>query len=504
MLDQQGQRRTRSRTLSAGLAAVAIAVLAAPAQAAARASSQEPDHAQTAPSSFILGSASALAQAVRIVPAIGSFQAAVTLGTSIAGYNNSEGQASAKNLDLGALGTDLTGPQCDGSNPQVQADQLPQPLIAESDGKDETYHQDITGSNSTAPADAGVLDVSATTAPSGAASTQGAALSIAGLVTISGATTQAAGGVVGGVARDVTAAAFIGSITLAGGAVVLGDVAESVHQRTGAGATSAGSFSVGSLTIGGLPLPVDASQLATSLAAANAALATTGVHLTVPVFAQASDGTATMSPLEIGITNSELGHELVAPLVGDAQPVRDELEGELVSANCQTGNAFSIGDLVLGAATGAGSLNLDVGGLSATSEGTYYPSPFGTFGLSGVGAETLGSGLVGTAATPATAGHPANRGTSLPTAGRAAAASAPQAAAPVAARTVSLLGTLCQTTHLYAHTSCRADWALPVGLGALGVIGGLAYGDAMRGGGRRLGRRRGLPQGRRGLAKLKL
>lgn len=485
--DPECSRRGTARRLAWPAVAVVVAAVTLPFGAV---------HAQAAPSSsaFILGEAQGVAQAVRLSPAIGSFQVAIAIGTSIAGYSDTEGKASAQNLDLGAVGTSLTGPQCDGSNPTFQQSQLPQPLVAESpDGKPQSKHQDVNGNSSTPPADAGVLDVSTTgaPAPSGTASTQGGEFGLKGLIDISGASTRTVGGVVGGNARDVTAQATVNSISLGGGLVVLGNVQEIAHQRTGAGATASGSFTLGSITINpaapaavpGLPkppvqpvsLPVTPDKIASSVAQANSALAPTGVHITLPEAQKLPDGTASVSPLSIGITNSPLGHQIVQPILG-AGGIKDQLENALISANCQAATPLTVADLFLfNPATGAGSINFLIGGVSAVSDGTQYADPFGNFGFLSASAEGLGTSS--TLGTDGTSGTDGTLGTSTDGTGSATNAS-PQVANTGA---TTLLGKLCSTTHLFKHPSCVGNDALPVGIGALAVILGLGYADAMRG-----------------------
>lgn len=493
--DQSGPgrpRRVTVRRLAWPAAALLVAGLTLPFAAV---------HAQAAPSddsSFILGEAQGLAQGLRISPAIGSnFQVAITVGTSIGGYSDTEGKASAQNLDLGAVGTSLTSPQCDGSAPTFQSSQLPQPIVAESpNGQPQTAHQDITGGSSTAPADVGVLDAASTgaPAPSGTASTQGTAFNLPGLVDVSGVRTSATGGVVGGNARDVTAAISVGAISLAGGLVQLGNVQESVHQRTGAGATTAGTFTVGSLTVAGTALPVAADQLTSSLAAANAALTPTGLYLTAPVFSTTPDGSAHMSPLAVGIANSSLGHTVVAPVVGSS--LATQLEDQLVAANCQVTTPLAIASLfLLNPASGAGALNLLVGGVDASSDGTQYADPFGDFGLLSSAPESLdtSAGNLDTSGTDGSLGASGlgNTGSTGP---------ASQAAGTTNAADSRVVGQTCSTTAVFQHPGCYGNYALPVGIGALAVVMGLGYADAMRGRREWFGRLR----GKRALDDLKL
>lgn len=72
-------------------------------------------------------------------------------------------QASSQTLDLGLIGTDLTT-QCDSTPPLLRPDQLPQPLIAESDhGKAHATKTTAGNGNSGVTAAAGRESVRGTT-----------------------------------------------------------------------------------------------------------------------------------------------------------------------------------------------------------------------------------------------------------------------------------------------------------------------------------------------------
>ena len=72
-----------------------------------------------ADSSFVPGNALGEAQAIELAPTTGRLSYAVTLATSVADYQITEGQSLSQTLDLGAIGTSLTSDWCTGGPPTV-------------------------------------------------------------------------------------------------------------------------------------------------------------------------------------------------------------------------------------------------------------------------------------------------------------------------------------------------------------------------------------------------
>src|SRR4051794_23480600 len=170
---------------------------------------------------FVPGTATATSQAMQIAPRTGGLGATVTVGTSIADYRGSLAQASSQTLDLGLIGTDLTI-QCDSSPPLMKPDQLPQPLIAESDHGNAHASKNTVGSGrSGVVAAAGRETVTATKAPQSTASFDGSRVEIPGLGAVSGLHSHSHAHLVSGKARIATATSQISTISLLGGKVKL-------------------------------------------------------------------------------------------------------------------------------------------------------------------------------------------------------------------------------------------------------------------------------------------
>jgi hypothetical protein len=435
--------------------------------------------------SFIIGTATGIAQAFALAPRTGGFAYTVTGGSSIADYRGTLAQAESQSADLGLIGTSLTAEGCDGSAPTVSPDQLPQPLIAESDKGNTSKSADQTGiSQSGVLAVGGHETVAVTTTPSSNASFDGGNLTIPGVVQATGLTTSAAAKLIPGQARTASADSAVGRLSLLGGVVVLDGLHWSADQRSGSGAYARGAFTAGDVIVNGQKQSGSADQLATVLTALNSVLAPSGLHVTLPVTKKTSSG-ITVTPLTIGIDDSTLGASIVNPVLTASQPVQEQIQNILYGISCKFGTAFTVEDIGLSAVDGTGGADLVFGGVSAASDGNSYANPFGNISLGSSSASTaLGGsaavpgitsttpgGLGGAAAPPATAGVGAVPGTSPQLAGNS--------------RTTSS----CATTSPANWPHCSDGNALVVGLLGLAAVTAIGGGDWLA-----TRRRRRLPQ----------
>ena len=432
---------------------------------------------------FIRGSATALAQAIQIAPATGGLNYAITSGIAIGGYSDEQGQAQAQTLDLGVIGTTLAAEGCDGSAAVLPKDQQPQPLIAQSMGKPVTKQKTYAGQ--VPPAAFGSEYAEATGTPSGHAKTTGMRLGVPGVLTVDGATSEATGQLIDNAARQAEATTRVGTISLADGVVRLDGLTWHAVQRTGKGASHSGGFTIGSIELAGQKVPFDQQSLGQVTDALNTALAPLGLHIELPTVTTAGDGTVHVTPLVIGMKDNQLGQQTLGVLVGAGQPVRDALFQAMTGISCKMATFFLLGDIGTGPLTGAGSLDVNIGGASAGSEGVRYDNPFGDVGsftppsLPPVSSPSLGSGSLTTTGSGA--------GT-LPASGEQAVA--PQAAGePTVATAPVVQSRSCSSVHP-GGGSCSADKAFAVGLAGLGAVLAIGAADAVLG--RR--RRRRLPQ----------
>ncbi|MGP0032280.1 MAG: hypothetical protein ACLPVF_17470 [Acidimicrobiales bacterium] len=429
-----------------------------------------------ADSSFVPGTASASAQAIELAPTTGSLSYAVTLATSVAAYQITEGQALSQTLDLGAIGTSLTSDSCTGGPPTVNPSQLPQPIEAESTNG----NQSLTGTEADqlSPAGAAIGDESAdaTTQPAGSSTTTIASDNLAGLVSVDGATSSANAALQNGATRYASATADISTVSLDNGLVTLGGLHWVATQTSGASTTATGSFDVSTLSIAGTSVPVSNDSVATILEIINTALSPVGFQIDWPQQQTQSDGTVTITPLTIGIDNNTLGQEIIGANEGQIEPVRDQLQTQLLNLNCNTADGLLVGDIGLGVLAGGGNLNIELGGASAGTTDTAAVSPFGP---DSVGSVSTGTTEPATAATPASS-FDIPGSTSVP--GSSLGGSTAPAASGSGAESLGPLSRFvtCSSVSPAGGGCSGTDVALPVGLISLSVLAGLAGWDYMR------------------------
>jgi len=262
--------------------------------------------------------------------------------------------------------------------------------------------------------------------------------------------------------------------------VVLDHLHWTADQRSGASAGVHGAFTAGDVIVNGQTFPGSADQLTTVFTAVNAALAPTGLHVTLPVAHKTANGIA-VPPLAIGIDNSTLGASVVNPVLTASQPVQEQVKNILFGISCKFGSVFTIEDIFLSAVDGTGGLDLLLGGVAAGSDGTSYANPFGNVTLGSSGA--LGSSSVPGAATSTVGGLPG----AAPPPGTAGVGSVPGAAPQLAGN--SHASASCATTSPAHWPHCSDGNALVVGLLGLAAVTAIGGGDWLA-----TRRRRRLPQ----------
>jgi hypothetical protein len=427
--------------------------------------------------SFIVGTANAVGEAVTLAPSTAGLGYDITLATSVADYQAGEGQAQAQTLNLGTIGLALTSTGCDGSAPPVQQSQLPQPAVAESSGPTESQNQSETPAGFPGGSGGGTEQAQANGQPASSATTRTADFTVPGLLSVSGAQSSAQTQVVAGATRQAEATADVSQLTLGTGvtAVTLSGLHWDATQQTGASPTATGTFSVAGISLAGHALPVGTDQLPATLNTVNTVLAQTGLHLSMPQAQQPGDGSVHETPLDIGIDNSELGRQLVGPGLGQAEPVTQAIANALLGVSCRFGTALLVGDIGIGAVAGGGGLDLDLGGATATTDGTAYANPFGSPSLGTGGAPPAQPPtVVTTPASSQTIDVPGSAG-SLGTPGQPSSpggsATAALPAAPTASRGICLS---------LAGGPCTRGDALLAGVVALAAVFSCAMADVSR------------------------
>jgi len=233
-------------------------------------------------------------------------------------------------------------------------------------------------------------EVAADDAPSGRAATTSGRLAFGPVAEAVNGRTEASAGVLDHKARQAHAVTTIDRLSLLGGKIVLNDLRWEVTQRTGDGARADGGFTVGSALLDGKPLPAPtgtpalpkipgapgsgAPTLPDPLAALNIALSPTGIALVAPHLENV-DGVVDVTPMSLRFADSALGRQVLGPIIGDLQPLRDPVVGGLLAASCDFGTAVTVADVATSILAGAGGIRFDFGGVSATTEGEHYDNP---------------------------------------------------------------------------------------------------------------------------------
>jgi hypothetical protein len=455
--------------------AVCLAALAAVVAAAgpAGAVSSGRSHVVTAASTsteFVPGTAVATSQAFQFDPRNAGLAATITVGRSVAQYRNSLAQASAQAIDLGVIGSTLTV-QCGVTPPVLKPEQLPKPIVAESNAGADENNENLGGAaNQFAAAVGGKSHVEATPAPNenALATFDGGRIDIPGVISISGLSSTAHAHLYEGKARVADSTADAGAIHL--GPVRLGGLHWETSVRTGTNPSSSSTFTVSTVSIGGTKLPTASTDaLLSTFKAVNKALATSGVYVSIPEVSH-DDGQLAMTPFQVGIKHSQLGKMLLVPILNIVHTVFDPVADAVNKAFCTFGSLYGAVNLMIAALDGVGQFSLNIGGTTATTDESTYANPFGEGDDDGTDGGTVVPPGDHTGSGPIAGG---GGGGPLPSASEAP---VPVPAPQVANRTHHV-ATVCSTTSPANRPSCSDGAGLAVGLIALAALGGIAGTD---------------------------
>jgi hypothetical protein len=332
-------------------AALLTFLLTEPGSAAPEAPSQE--------SGFNNGTGSAIALGYKANPTNGNLSFGITAGESVTGHQNTAATAQSRAINMGVIGVTLAGEGCDGGDPTLAEEKQPQPVVARSGekGADQGFKE----------SEQGAIEkfAKATTAPYAEAITTIAPTGDPKSAYISGGRVTSHSGVVGGNTREAVARTSIDVLSLGGGAVKLSGMTWQAVSRSGAVNESVGTFTIDGIEIGGQKLPIDANSLQ-QLEGLNAALKPLGFLITAPKV-RVEQGIVFVDPLVVAVIPSPTRDGITAPVIGGAQPIRDQVTQALLDADCGNSSYITIADIVLGGVSGAGQIGLELGGVQATT-----------------------------------------------------------------------------------------------------------------------------------------
>ena len=321
-----------------------------------------PGGAAAAPEDFNRGTGSATALGYKVNPKNGNLSFGITFGESIAGHQNTGATGQSRAVNLGVIGVTLAGEACDGGDASWAEEDQPHPVIARSgekgaeEGKSE-FEQGVPG---------GIKKFArATTDPFAEAITTIAPMGDPAAVEISGGRTTTHSGVVDGSVREALARTELGTVSIGGGAIVLRGLTWEAIHRSGSVDETVGSFAIGSVEIAGQrqALPGDGLQQAEAL---DDLFHRFGLDVTPPRV-RIAQGIVFVDPLKIGVIPSAERDTVLGSIVGGAQPLRDQIVDAMLEQDCGNATYVTIADIVLGSFTGAGSMQLELGGVQATT-----------------------------------------------------------------------------------------------------------------------------------------
>jgi hypothetical protein len=419
------------------------------------------------------GTAKAQATVVAVAPASGDLEFAVTSGQAQAETAGAQSAALAQSFNFGLIGSSLTGEGCDGSDPAVQPDQLPQPTKL--DNRQGAASADTTEAPIAADGiGAGREQVSVDDVPSGHATVTTGDVDLAGLIAIGGGRASSDAVVLPGEGREAIGTVEL-NLTIAGVVELRGLRWTATHRSGPAMETQAdGSFELAGASVGGIPLPLD--DIAAVQDAVNTALAPTGLRVEFPQVEHISDPVdiVRVSPLRLLIDNSPIGAAGVRPALDLTRDARSQLFDALAEADCNSEGLLLVGEILLGTPSGTGSLVAELGGSEAATATVIAQNAFGD------APPPLDGG-----ATPPAPVSPAAPGAG-PTRGGPAVPAAPVVqpapANPVLAPAVALGPPYetCESTHPNRAPACSVGAAGVVGLVGLGATAGVAVLDLRR------------------------
>ncbi len=402
------------------------------------------------------GVGTAYAQGYKIDPRSGRLSFGLTYGMALAGHQNKVAVGEARSLDLGVIGTTLAAEGCDGGDPTYAKEDQPQPLVVRSGEEDADAGKTESENGVEKYAAADDSPLARSRAITAAAGQEGAVL-------IGSTVSETNSGVIDG-KRVATAVTEVAEVRIGGDALVLKGLRWEAIWQSAPDEQVSGAFTIEGIVVGGASQPIPAGDAIEALAQINPLLEPLGIRIDAPAVRNES-GISFVDPLRIGIVPSELRDGVVGGAVGALQPVREALVDALLEADCGNGSYITIADIVLGSVTGAGSLNLELGGVTARTAELGATSLLGALPnftppvAAPVDLPAASPGSLGTTGSTAIGGT-GTTGTDPETSvvTEPAASTSPETAAPVLER---IAGT-------------RGGPLVLVGLGGLALLGALA------------------------------
>ena len=334
---------------------------------------------------FAVGSGRATAKLLKIGPSRGALTLAPSVGVALSDFLVTRGRGDVRTADYAAL---------EDSIPAEIRNGLPSVKVESTDEKAE---EGRTATLASVPAPAKIdgarLEAAAGKEPFGSSSFTAGAVDL-GVGVMSGGRAQSRSGVVDGKTREAVGTVVVPRLELAGGAVVLENLRWQATQRSGAQETNEAVFTIGAAVIAGQKLTApDGGSLpiADVAAAIRPVLAPTGVEVTFPE-PKIEAGAVSLTPLRLRVSASALAPSLV-PVTDAIQPGREAVIGSIKDQTDDADAALLLGDIALGVIAGGSTLDIEIGGASATTAPPAAGFAFGSAGGFKLGVDGTGVSL---------------------------------------------------------------------------------------------------------------
>jgi hypothetical protein len=329
------------------------------------------------------GTAAATASVLGITPGVSGLTLSATIGESSAAFQHTETQAKSGTLDLGSLGLVLATSQFCG-RPELASDEQPHPIAADSETGPRHATRGTKG--------LGYESVAVDTDPESAvATTTTIDQQLPGLVWVRGRS-RASVRYVDGVAQVATST-VTEDVTLLGGKIRFEGMHWTARRTSGSSTTRSTDFSFGRVTIGGVPMSAPDAAPQTTISLINKVLAPLGLLAVQPVRStNHHSGAVAIGPFTLRFSGSALERSILKPTVNNVIAVETLLKKiGRPGSNCADirqlidnldDNIGSLGNIVLEIAAGAGSLDLQFGGVAAAAQNApNFLNPFGQGGV---------------------------------------------------------------------------------------------------------------------------
>lgn len=311
------------------------------------------------PSPFVPGSAAASSSIAGARLFYGGLSLPLGVGTTAASYTNHQSRALGVALDLGAYISLVT------DTPPEFA-----PTVIDSNSGDREASAEVGAGEAV-----GRVALRATQVPSSSSEARMADLSLPALVRVEGGHSRSSTEVSDGRQRRASSSVEIASVSIAGGVVELENLRWDARQMTGAEPAVESRFEVARVRIAGIPIPIPSGDLANALGVVNTALLPVGLQIEAPTSSTTPDGAAIVTPLRVTLADSELGAQVLGPIIASTRPLLAPALEAMTNVDSALGLVGLVADLALGVADGSGGIEVTVGGATATTSERGYVAP---------------------------------------------------------------------------------------------------------------------------------